>query len=139
MQCFFRAAGPSQCSRHSSVGLRETQELSFPLNAQAELAEFLDQQSLVSVLWKDEREGVGRQTFSCALQRDAGGAMAFHPQIQVLYLDAAGNDRVVDSNLVIELECPCLHRQRPRCCAWLRGLVDDPHFDAELSQPESEH
>ena len=107
-----------------------------PLDPHAELAEFLDQQSLVSVLRKDEGEGIRGQTFSNTLQRNAGGATAFHPQIQVLDLDATSDDGVVDSNLVIELERPRLYRQCPGGGAWLGRFVDDPHLDAELRQPE---
>ena len=45
----------------------------------------------------------------------------------------------VEVKLTVEFQCPRLHRQRARGGAGLRGLVDNPHSDAELGQPQRQN
>ena len=93
----------------------------------------------MSVLRKDEREGVWSQSFSDALEGNARNPVPTRPQIEFLDLDSARDDCVVKPNLVIELQRARLHGERAGSGAGLRGLVDDSHLDAELRQPEREH
>jgi len=118
--------------------LREAQQFSLALDTNTECAQSLDQQFFMGVLRKDERERVWSHSFSGALQWNLCGSVATRPEIEILDLDSARDDGVIESNLVIELQGTRLHRERARSGTGLRSLVDEPNLDAESGQPERE-
>ena len=97
-----------------------------------------DQQTLMSVLRKDQREAVGTEPLTNTLERYARGARAMHPEVEIRNLYSAGNDCVRQSHLVVELQRTRLDGEGTRCRARFRSLVDDPNRDAVSRQPQRE-
>ena len=135
---FFGAVRQPKRCPHTVALFREAEQLRAPLHLDAGGAQSFDQQTLMSVLRKDQREAVGTEPLANALERYARGARAVHPEVEIGNLHSAGNDRVRQSDLVIELQRTRLDGEGTRCRARFGSLVDDPYGDAESRQPQRE-
>ena len=113
------------------LAIGEADQLGPPLDRDAEGLQPLDQQPLVLVLGKDLQERVGRQAGPHGRQRNLGLRLPPDPEIDCRNLVALGDHGIRKIELPVEFKRARLYRERPRGRAWLGGLVDDAHFDAE--------
>ncbi len=123
---------------HAFSVLLEAGQLRAPLDADAQLLELFDQQTLVRVLGKGDRKGKRRAPLADEAERDAGRPRAFNPEIDGRDRYPAFHDQVGDSELPVELERAGLNRQRARRRTCFGRPVDDAHGNAAARQPERE-
>ena len=124
-------------SRDNAIPLlHKALELGLPLDRDTERLEALDQQPLVLVLRIDLQERIGGEILAHGLEGQARGPHALHPEIDGGDFVTSANDDIREIELLVELEGPCVHRERPRGRPGLGGLVDDPNLHALLGEPE---
>lgn len=130
---------PLQTRKHTASRILEAQELRPSLDLHASLRQAIDQQTLVLVLGKDERVGKGTDSRAHLAEHAPCCLPAGHPKIHGDNLSSTLDDRVSETDLVVEFERPCLDRKRARRRSRLRCLVDDPQAHAHSRQPQAQY
>src|SRR5215468_5621963 len=97
---------------HPVARVLKTQELEAALDRHAHLAQPLDQHSLVLILRVDQRIGKRAQSHSAITEARAGDLPALDPESGLEEADAALDHGRGEADLLIELECARLHRER---------------------------
>ena len=116
----------------------EADQFRSPLDRNAHRRQPVDQQALVLVLGKDPQRGVRGQADADLLEGNASLAPAARPKVDRGNLMGSCDDVVGEIELTVKLERAGLNGERSRSRARFAGLVHDPHFCAELCQPEGQ-
>ncbi|MNZ78102.1 hypothetical protein D3C78_966660 [compost metagenome] len=133
---FLLAVGQLQRGRDAVCGLLEACQFSVAFHRNAEGLQALDQQPFVFVLREYLEKRVRCQALADPGQRQACHGLTLDPEVAGLYLMAVLHHSLVQSELAIQLQRPCLDGQRPGRGAGGGGFVDDPHAHAEFAQPQ---
>ena len=133
------AVSASEPGAHSRRHLLECHEFRSAFNLDAGCSEAIDQQPFMLVLRVDQRIRKRTQIFAHIPEDHVRDTLTGLPEIDTGHFPAAGDDRVCQAKLAIQLERACLDRERARRRARLRGLVDDPDADSQASQPQRQH
>ena len=113
-------------------------QLDRPLDEHARVFQTIDEQLLVLILRKDERIRVWADAAAHVAEPEVGNFPAGDPQVCRADLASAREHGVRESDLVIELERPRLHRDGARGGRRLRVRVDDAKVHPQPLQPEGE-
>ncbi|MNK99916.1 hypothetical protein D3C87_1203330 [compost metagenome] len=125
-----------QRGRDAVCGLLEACQFSVALHRNAEGFQALDQQPFVFVLRENLEKRVGRQALTDLGQGQVRHGLTLDPEVAGLYLMAVLHHGVVQPELAIQLQRPCLDGQCPGRGARGGGFVDDPHAHAQFAQPQ---
>ncbi|MCY1430151.1 hypothetical protein D9M71_460920 [compost metagenome] len=110
-----------------------------PFDVHAEVLQTLDQQLFMLILGVDVQERVGGKAGANGTERQPRGVFALDPKVGRRHLVTLPDNSLGQVQLAVQLQGPCLYRQRPGGGAGGGGLVDDPHLDAKLAQPQRQH
>ncbi len=90
------------------------------------------------VLGEDEHVVERPEALADGVQVDMGHRLAAGPESHGPDLVPGVHHRLGDADLAVEFQGARLHGQGPRGRARLCGLVDHPHRDAQLRQPQGQ-
>ena len=116
----------------------EGKEFGLALDAEAELGELGDEETLVFVLGKNQGVRIRAEAGAEFAEDRAGGVVAGDPEIHGDGLMTAGDDGVGEAELAIKFEGASLHREGARGGAGFGGFVDEAHAHAEAREPEGQ-
>ncbi|MND79788.1 hypothetical protein D3C80_715430 [compost metagenome] len=133
---FLLTVGQVQRGCYAVCGLLEARQFGVTFHCDTESVQALDQQPFVFVLGENLEKRVGRQAFTDLRQGQARHGLTLYPEVAGRYLMSVLHHGVVQSELAIQLQRPCLDGQRPGRGAGGGGFVDDPHAHAEFAQPQ---
>jgi hypothetical protein len=91
----------------------------------------------VLILRKDQRVWKRTDTRAHFAEDSARQPLAGRPEIDDGHLPSAGDDRISQADLSVQLAGACLHGQARATLSQLRGLVDDPYAHAQQRQPQA--
>jgi hypothetical protein len=95
-----------------------------------------DQEPLMLVLRVDQRIRKGTEPCAKIAERRSRRPPAGDPEIDRRHRKAVRDQRIGETELVVVLEDARLHDDGAGCRSRLRGLVDQPHANAEAREPQ---
>jgi hypothetical protein len=129
----------TQACEHMARFLLQAQESRFALDLDPGVRQSIDQQPFVLVLRVDQRIGKWTDPGAHGAQYGMRHLLAGDPKIHREHGSPAIDHGVGETDLPIQLERTRLDGQCARRRSGFRGLVDDPHVDAQPRQPQGQH
>jgi len=136
---FLIAVGFFQRRSYPAIVLGNCDELSWTLNMNSERSETIGEQTFVFILRIDQEERIRSLSFAEFVEEEMCGSFSAGPEISAGNFAARGDDRVCETDLLVELECASCECNRARSRSRSIDFVDDSNRDAEFGEPQSEH